>query len=107
MYRTKAISYDLRAKIFWTLAMLAIILSGTYIYAVSATIKNVAGRQEFERSLGSLTTRQSELEFAYIEAREGIVPSTARDEGFKSVGKVVYVSRSGPGALSLNTEDSR
>lgn len=105
--RTRAISYNMRERTFWTLAILVVALVGTYIYAVSSTIKNVSERQELERSIATLIAEQSELEFAYIEKREGISNAVALSQGFERITEAVYISRTGPGALSLNTEGSQ
>lgn len=101
--RTKAISYNIRERVFWALLVLIVLCASTYIYAIASTIQNVAERQVLEKELTTLTTKQSELEFEYITKRSKVDLGLALSQGFQKVPRLTYISRIQNSALSLNT----
>lgn len=107
MTNTKAISYNIRERVFWALLTLAIVCGSTYVYAIASTIQNVAERQQLEKQLAVLTTKQSELEFAYIAKRSQVNLGLALNNGFQEVPRLTYISRVENGALSLNTQGNQ
>ena len=81
--RTKTIPYDYRFFTFLFLISLSILSFCVYIYAVNATARNVATRQESERQIAKISTDLDALEFAYIELKNNVTMELAYEYGFK------------------------
>ena len=101
--RGVSLSYDHRAKIFLVLTTLSILSLFFYMYAVSATARNIATRQGLEREITKISTSLDSLEFAYIALRNKVTMELAYAHGFQEVKNPLYVSRSSPASLSFNT----
>lgn len=102
-HKTKAISYDVRIRAFWTLVAICILSLAVYMYAVNMTIRNTALRQELEAEVSQLAIEQGALEFAYIKKSQEISLDLAYEYGFKDVAEPQYVSRTNASALTLHT----
>ena len=98
-----AISYDHRARFFLVLATISILSFVAYIYAINATARNVAVRQDLERQIADIATDLDSLEFSYIELKNNVTMELAYQYGFSEVRNPLYVSRTRPTALSFNT----
>lgn len=101
-HTTKAISYDVRIRAFWTLASVCIIAFAVYIYAVNMTIRNTAIRQKLESDVTELAVDQSALEFARISRSQEISIEVAYAHGFEDVDAPLYISRVPGSALTYN-----
>lgn len=101
--RASTISYDLRAKVFWSLALIAFASVILYIYGVNATARNIASRQHLERELLELSHSVQALEFSYIKLANNVTLESAYERGFKEEKTPLFVSRSKAQALTLNT----
>jgi hypothetical protein len=102
-HQAKAISYEARAKVFWTLILIVVITLGLYIYSVSTTIRNTAARQILETKVSHLNADLGLLEFAYIEKRNEVSLELAYEYGFIEARNPIYVSRTPGSALTMNT----
>ena len=90
-------------KAFWYLVLIAIILSGSYIYFVNGAIINVVERQKIEKEITSISSRINDLESSYISLNSKINLDFAHSLGFVKVDKEKYVYRKTLSAnLSLN-----
>jgi hypothetical protein len=105
MNKTRTISYDHRARFFWVLVAISILSLCAYIYAISATARNIALRQDLERQIAKVSANLNSLEFAYIELKNNITLELAYHYGFREVKNPLYVSRTRTAALSFNTLD--
>jgi hypothetical protein len=101
--KTKVISYDNRARFFWVLVALSVLLLLVYIYAINTTARNIAVRQDLERQIAQVSASLDPLEFAYIELQNNVTMELAYEYGFKETQSPLYVSRARAGALSFNT----
>lgn len=101
--RSKIISIDFRAKVFWTLFPIFILSIGVYLYSVLATVEHTVIRERLVRESEELYDRVSELEFKSIALRNEVDLTKAKELGFTEVRNPIYISRSS-NALTLNTE---
>lgn len=101
--KTKTISYDQRTHFFWTLVIISMLSLFIYIYAVNATARNIAMRQDLERQLTNMSVNFSALEFAYIELKNNITIELAYNHGFREVKSPLYILRAYAPSLSFNT----
>ncbi|MEX2010306.1 MAG: hypothetical protein WD874_00680 [Parcubacteria group bacterium] len=101
-YSTKTISLDTRVRFFWTLLISVFLISGFYMYSVSATAMNTASRKQLEEERAILATKISEMEFQYIALKNDVSIEVAFEHGFKEVIAPRYVSRSSSNSLTLN-----
>ena len=99
----KTIAYDDRARFFWILVAISIISLCIYFYAIQATARNIAIRQDLERQIAKASTNLDSLEFAYIELKNNVTMELAYSYGFQEVRSPLYVSRIPSGSLSFNT----
>jgi len=99
----RALSLEDRQKAFWFLVSASLCCVLVYIYAMNAAAHNIAVRQNLEREVSETNARLSTLEFASIELRNSVTIETARTYGFTEISEPLYVSRSAPSALTLNT----
>lgn len=98
-----AIAYDHRARLFFLLVIICLLSLFTYIYAINATARNVAVRQNLEKQITDLSTNLDSLEFTYIALKNNVTLELAYQLGFREVKSPLYVSRAHPEALTLNT----
>ncbi|MDB5194127.1 MAG: hypothetical protein JWN50_141 [Parcubacteria group bacterium] len=101
-YKTHALAFDNRVRIFWILVSICFVSSILYIYAVSSAVSNTVSRQSLEREVGTLAARIGEMEFTYIGMKNGVSLAVAYGHGFKDVSAPVYVSRAASASLSVN-----
>ncbi|MDP3875337.1 MAG: hypothetical protein Q8Q22_02360 [bacterium] len=101
--KTRTISYDQRVRFFWALVAISMLSLFIYIYAVNATARNIAIRQDLEKQMANMSANLNSLEFAYIELRNNITIELAYDHGFREAKSPLYVSRARPASLSFNT----
>lgn len=102
-HRTRAISYEDRGRIFWTLSAIVGLSCLAYIYCVCATTINIAERQKLERTVADLVANQGSLEFHYITLKNKINMDEALAMGFKEVRTPIYVSRTQNNSLGFAT----
>jgi len=102
MYITKTISYDTRARVFWTFVVFAFIALVIYIYAVNTTIRNTIARQNLENEVAIVSTQLGDLEFSYIALKNKVSLDLAYTRGFKNVSSAQYVSRGESRSLTMN-----
>lgn len=101
--RSRAISYEDRQRVFWSMVTISLLSLTAYVYAVNATAHHLAVRQNMEKEVAQAAADLGELEFAHIELSNAVTIETAREYGFQEVRQPLYVTRSGPGSLTLNT----
>ncbi|MBI1974381.1 MAG: hypothetical protein HYS51_00775 [Candidatus Zambryskibacteria bacterium] len=101
--RAMVISYDYRARIFWVLMTVVLASLGVYMYAINATARHIALRQNMERQTAVISTSLDSLEFSYITLRNNVTIDTAYAEGFKEEKSPLFVTRNKAPSLSLNT----
>ncbi|MDO8590188.1 MAG: hypothetical protein Q7R69_02855 [bacterium] len=103
IHKTKTISYDHRARVFWILVAISILSLFAYIYAIHATARNIATRQNLERQMAKISANLGSLEFDYIELKNNVSLELAYQHGFREAKKPLYVSRTSVTSLSFNT----
>ncbi|MDP3763238.1 MAG: hypothetical protein Q8Q92_01095 [bacterium] len=94
--------YDHRVRFFWTLTAVSLFALCVYIYAINATARNIALRQDLERQVASVSANLDSLEFAYIELKNNVTIELAYERGFREARSPLYVSRTRQTALSFN-----
>ena len=104
-HKTKTISYDHRVRFFWTMITLALLSLSVYMYAINASARHVAERQDSERQIAEVSAKLNSLEFAYIELKNNVTIELAYQYGFREARNPLYVSRTSPASLSFNTSD--
>ena len=97
--------YDHRVCFFWILSALSMLSLSVYVYAINATARNIAIRQDLERQVAHISADLDSLEFAYIELKNNITIELALQHGFREVKSPLYISRLRPAPLSFNTLD--
>jgi hypothetical protein len=101
--RIAVTTLDTRVRLFWTLVGVSLLSLVVYIYAINATARHVAVRQELEREMASASASVNSLEFKLIELKNQITLDLAYEYGFYEVENPLYVRRENPQALTLNT----
>ena len=99
----RTISYDQRVRFFTILIAISALSIFAYIYAINATARNIAIRQNLERQIADVSMKLDSLEFAYIELKNNVTMELAYQYGFHEATTPLYVSRTRPVALSFNT----
>ena len=94
MPSTKAISYDVRIRLFRILVAAICISVLLYVYAIQATTRHIAQRKDLEKSITALSAKTGTFEFTYIELKNKITLETAAQHGLAEVATPLYVSRS-------------
>jgi len=92
---TRAITtpYAREQRVFFAALSLLLILFGTYIYLVSASIVHVIVRKEIDREIAHLNSRIGDLESAYIAAHERLTEEAVAAHGFVAISEKVYVEK--------------
>jgi len=97
------ISYEYRTRIFWALLATITITLSFYIYAINATARNIALRQNLERQVTEMSGKLATLEFTYINLKHAGTIEVASTKGFKEEKNHLYISRHLTNSLSFNT----
>ena len=97
------LSYDTRARSFWTLAMIVAACLVVYVYAVNATVRNTVARATLEQNTTSIASQIAEMEFSYIGEKNTISLQMAYARGFQNVTSPLYISRASAHSLSFNS----
>ncbi|MDB5266268.1 MAG: hypothetical protein JWN89_83 [Parcubacteria group bacterium] len=103
MYKTKALQYDNRVRIFWTLVSLCVASLALYVYGVNATVRNTVVRAQLEAEASNISAHLGEMEFAYISLKNKVSLEVAYARGYQDVVSPTFISRSSR-SLSLNTK---
>jgi hypothetical protein len=101
-FKTRTISHDSRARIFWTLISIFCICLVTYVYAVRATINNTVTRASLESASANLVAQVGDMEFDLIGMQNNVSLQLAYARGFQDVNQPTYISRSASHSLSMN-----
>ena len=92
-------------RLFYVALSILICMFGAYMYLVSASVVNVIVRKETDQEIAQINARLSELETAYIEAKDMVNLDTALSRGFsKTPDRVFVTKKSGSLVLSRNDE---
>jgi hypothetical protein len=97
------ISFETRAKTFWTLVTISVACLVVYIYAVNATVHNTVTRVALQEQNAAIATKIGEMEFSYIGLKNNISLAVAYTRGFHNVDEPIYISR-GAHSLSFNSK---
>lgn len=103
MIRTKIISYEARTRIFWMLISIMVASAGLYLFALTATVRNTALRQNLELAVSDLGSKESSLEYSYINLKNKISLEVAYAQGYQDISHPIYISRAESSALTMNT----
>lgn len=76
-----------------------VVLIGSYVYFVSASVLNVIARKEALAQTASIASSLSTLESKYYAAAKSITPDTGEYLGLDSADSTKYVHR--PGAVGI------
>lgn len=93
------IEHPLERVLFRILCAALVILIGSYVYFVSASVLNVIARKEAIAQRASIASALAELESKYYAAAKGITPDTGEYLGLDSADSTKYVHR--PGAVGI------
>lgn len=95
-------SLEIRIKLFLGFALVALALTGVYLYLLNETIRSVVRVEDAQRSLSALSSSVGDLEARYLSARVMVNLGKAKELGFAEARRVDFLSRSGAEArLSL------
>ena len=100
--KTISISEENRARFFWGLVAISLLSVIAYIYAINATARYIALRQELEREITEITTSLDALEFKHISLQNNVTIELAYQYGFHEAKAPLYLS-SRQDSLSFNT----
>ncbi|OHA91320.1 MAG: hypothetical protein A2758_02570 [Candidatus Zambryskibacteria bacterium RIFCSPHIGHO2_01_FULL_49_18] len=100
--RNISISYEDRQKYFWFLAGIAVLSIFIYFYAISATARNTALRENMQAHLSDAGSRIGALEFSYVALKNAVTYEKAHELGFKEAENPVFVTRTTDTSLTLN-----
>ncbi len=103
MYKTKALQYDTRVRIFWALVSLCVFALVLYVYGVNATVRNTVARAQLEAEATNISTHLGEMEFAYISLKNKVSLEVAYARGYQDVVSPTFISRSAR-SLSFNSQ---
>lgn len=98
------IGYNNRVRFFWILTAVSLLSLFVYIYAINATARNIALRQNLERQIAKTSANLDSLEFAYVALKNNVTIELAYQYGFQEVKNPLYVSRTRTTSLSFNTQ---
>lgn len=80
-------------RAFWLLTGVILVGLVMYFYCINQTVHYVVERKSLENDLARLQARIGSLEFRYIEQRNAITRSTARQLGFRTDADPRYLRR--------------
>lgn len=101
-FKSKAISYDVRANLFWFMVTVCAATVVIYFYALGTLAQETALRQSVEKQIAGKTLAVAELEFDYIALQNRITITDASRYGLREVRSSIYAARTVPGTLSYN-----
>jgi hypothetical protein len=99
-YKAKTISYDLRVRVFWSLAGITLASLCFYVYAVKTTVQNTLVRGQLESKAAALSANIGNRQFGLIAMQEKIDLNSAYAAGFTDAHDPLYISRTP--SLSMN-----
>lgn len=105
--KVKVVNLHKNTKLFWLMGVISICSIGFYIYAVNATVRAVAERQEIEKELSIRIARIGELEFEYIKLKNSVDFAMAGEMGFAVTKPSAYISRNDSVAIATGDSVSR
>lgn len=98
-------TYNLERKLFYVAVSSVAMLSFAYVYFVSAAVAHVVVRKELSQEITNTQTHISDLESAYIVAKDSVGIDVANARGFEKNEEKVFVTKvSSNMALSLKNE---
>ena len=105
MTRTNTTPYHTKQRFFLGALSSFLILSGLYMYFVSASVVQVVARKEIEREIVQIDSHIGDLEASYISAKKAITNETISQYGFApATAEKIYVQRT-PSNLVLAWHD--
>lgn len=97
--------HNAKRKFFYAGFLTLALLSVGYVYFVSAAVAHVVVRKELHQEMTKTQTRISDLESAYIIAKDAVGIDAVSSHGFEKNEEKVFVSKvSANAVLSLNNE---
>lgn len=103
IYKTKTITLEDRIRFFWLLVTVSLSSLVLYVYAVNATARHVALRQDLENGVIEASAQIATLQYSYLSMQQSITLDKALSYGFSEVKNPLYVSRtSSAGSLTFN-----
>lgn len=101
MSKALAISYNLQKiqkKTFFILALITLLLLGTYVYFVNQTVWNVVSRQNAVKEMQNLSSEIAALETSYMKSLSALTIEEAKLLGFKEItsNETTFVERIAP-----------
>jgi len=85
------------------LLILTVLLALLYVYFLGSAVLNAVVRKEVQHNTAQANSHLAELEVDYLQRKNGITKTLAREMGFSSVGEKEYVER----ARYLGRADTR
>ncbi len=101
-FKTKTLSYEDRARIFWSLIIVSCLCLIVYVVAVNYTVRNTVARQTLEVEEANRAALIGDLEFSYIAMKNKVSLDLAYSRGFKEVKSPTYISQSASRVLTFN-----
>ena len=104
MRKKSTTPYETQKKIFFMLLGILVLLFSAYIYFVSASIVHVIVRKEIDRDIVAQKSNISDLEAAFIVAKQSITEETIAKHGFSlDTPEKIYIKKV-PTSLVLVSE---
>src|SRR3989344_5923094 len=85
------VGYEKRELAFWALATISIVSILAYMYAINATARNIANRQNLEIQITEISRDLDKLEFDYITLRNNVTIELAYEKGFTEEKSPLFV----------------
>lgn len=92
-----------RRLVFVSLSILFAMFVG-YIFFVSASVVHVVVRKEIDQEIVKVNSRLSDLEVAYINAKDAVGAELVEARGFVYTGERIFINRA-PTSLVLSRND--
>lgn len=92
-----------RRFVFASLSMLLVIFVG-YIFFVSASVVHVVVRKEIDQEIIKVNSRLSDLETAYINAKDAVGAKLVEARGFIYTDERIFINKA-PTSLVLSIND--
>lgn len=89
----KTTAYKEESRLFYIACSLFVVVSGLYMYFVSASVMHVVMRKEIDSQIVEMATSISQLDAKYIEMQHSVSSDIASLKGFAIADKKVFIDK--------------
>lgn len=98
--------YVIERRAFYAALSCVLVLSGAYVYFVSAAVAHVVVRKELSQDIRATELRISELESIYMETKNSIDEAAALGRGFEENEDRVFVTKKAANVALVTNDES-